>query len=159
MAVCRISNRSNTIRYTHTNLIANDWKALSRFYQAVFNCKPVKPERNLSGVWLEKLTGIADVKIVGEHLEMPGYDQSPPTLEIFSYSTDNPADKQINTCGFAHIAFEVDDVQQTTERVISAGGSLLGEIVSNDYGSLGIGTFVYVKDPEGNLIELQSWKR
>jgi len=36
-------------RYVHTNLIAWDWKRLAAFYQDVFGCVPVPPERDLSG--------------------------------------------------------------------------------------------------------------
>lgn len=28
--------------YAHTNLIAEDWQALARFYQQVFGCVPVR---------------------------------------------------------------------------------------------------------------------
>ena len=28
-------------RYGHTNLVANDWRALAKFYQEVFGCVPV----------------------------------------------------------------------------------------------------------------------
>ena len=44
-------------RYGHTNLIANDWKALSRFYQEQFGCTPVPPERDFKGKDLERGTG------------------------------------------------------------------------------------------------------
>jgi len=37
-------------KYTHTNLIAKDWKRLLAFYQEVFGCIPVLPERDLSGI-------------------------------------------------------------------------------------------------------------
>ena len=33
-------------RYGHTNLIASDWRALSRFYQELFGCTPVPPVRD-----------------------------------------------------------------------------------------------------------------
>ena len=36
-------------RYGHTNLIANDWRALSRFYQEQFGATPVPPERDFKG--------------------------------------------------------------------------------------------------------------
>lgn len=36
-------------KYVHTNLIANDWRALSDFYQQLFGCVPVPPERDFRG--------------------------------------------------------------------------------------------------------------
>ena len=147
------------MRYVHTNLIAKDWRSLSNFYQKVFGCKPIGHQRDLSGKWIDDITGIENTHIVGEHLVLPGYEEGGPTLEIFSY--DNPVDteKQINAYGFSHIAFEVQSVEDIVGIVVKEGGSVLGKIVSKDYGGMGIGTFVYVKDIEGNIIELQSWKK
>jgi hypothetical protein len=36
-------------KYVHTNLIAEDWRALAGFYQEVFGCIPVPPERDFQG--------------------------------------------------------------------------------------------------------------
>ena len=147
------------MRYVHTNLIAKDWRSLSNFYQKVFGCKPIGPQRDLSGKWIEDITGIKNAHIVGEHLLFPGYKEGGPTLEIFSYGNSQNAEKQVNSQGFSHIAFEVEDVENTVDLLIKEGGSVLGKTISKDYGAMGIGTFVYVKDIEGNIIELQSWKR
>jgi len=147
------------LRYVHTNLIANDWRSLSNFYQKVFGCKPIGHQRDLSGKWIEDMTGIENAHITGEHLMLPGYEEGGPTLEIFSYDNSAGNEKQINAYGFSHIAFEVQSVENTVDLVIKEGGSMLGKIVSKDYGKMGIGTFVYVKDIEGNIIELQSWKK
>lgn len=149
-----------SIRYAHTNIIAQDWQKVSQFYQHVFGCKPVPPGRNLAGEWLDKLTQVENAHIVGEHLALPGYEESRPTLEIFSYNvmdTQNP--KVINGVGLAHLAFEVDDVRDMLRRVIEAGGGQVGELVRVEYPNHVIATFVYAKDVEGNIIELQSWGR
>lgn len=62
---------SQQIKYVHTNLIAGDWKKLAEFYIHVFGCKPVYPERHLSGEWIENLTKINDVEMNGIHLQLP----------------------------------------------------------------------------------------
>ena len=59
------------LRYAHTNLIAKDWRSLSNFYQKVFGCKPIGHQRDLSGKWIEDITGIKNAHIVGEHLVLP----------------------------------------------------------------------------------------
>lgn len=146
-------------RYIHTNLIANDWKRLSAFYQKVFGCYPVPPERDLSGEWLEKLTGQTGVRIRGEHLCVPGYANELPTLEIFSYETIQNTEKALNSAGFSHIAFEVDSVPETLAVILREGGSAVGDVVSREYSGRGVATFVYARDIEGNIIELQSWQR
>ena len=148
-----------SIKYVHTNIIAKDWEKVSLFYQRVFGCKPIG-HRDLSGDWIDRLTGIDNVHIVGEHLTLPGYDENLPTLEIFSYnSTDENNPKLINGVGLAHLAFEVNDVEAVLQKVKQEGGEQLGELVKVEYPNSVIATIVYAKDIEGNILELQNWKK
>lgn len=148
------------MKYVHTNIIARDWKKLSRFYQNVFGCRPVPPQRDLSGEWLDRLTGITNAHVEGEHLALPGYGENLLTLEIFSYDSMNAENpKAINDIGLGHLAFEVDDVALVLEKVIREGGGQVGELVKTEYSNHVTATFVYAKDPEGNIIELQSWEK
>jgi predicted enzyme related to lactoylglutathione lyase len=126
----------------------------------VFGCKPVYPERDLRGDWIDKLTDIKDVKVRGMHLSLPGYENG-PTLEIFQYDSGHLSSELplINMQGFAHIAFHVDDVHEVLKRLLNHGGSLFGEVVQMEYPELGLLTVVYARDPEGNFIELQNWKK
>ena len=145
--------------YKHTNIVARDWRNLSAFYEKVFGCEPVPPERNLSGEWLDKGTGVANAAFSGIHLRLPGWGDGGPTLEIYQYTQNRhklPA--AANREGFAHIAFEVADVRAAADSVLCNGGSCIGEIASTVVEGVGSLTFVYVADPEGNIIELQSWK-
>ncbi len=144
-------------KYRHTNLIAKDWKALAGFYQKLFGCLPVPPERDLSGPHLEAGTGVPGARIRGMHLRLPGYGEQGPSLEIFSY--DNPENRQktaVNRPGFGHIAFAVDDVAAAREAVLQAGGDMIGEIVTLEIADGRKITWCYVTDPEGNIIELQT---
>ena len=146
--------------YAHTNLIARDWKRLAAFYQQVFGCVPVLPERDLTGEWLDKATGIDQAHLRGIHLRLPGYGEAGPTLEIFQYDSmpERPAVKP-NTPGFAHIAFAVEDVATTAQSIYALGGSAVGELTVHEVPGVGWLTFQYVADPEGNIIEIQNWKK
>ncbi len=147
-------------RFVHTSIIAQDWKKLARFYEQVFGCTPVPPERRLSGQWLEDGTGVPGAVIEGMHLRLPGLGEQGPTLEIFQYHRQlEPQETAINRPGFAHIAFAVDDVKAAREAVIKAGGGVVGEVVTATISGAGEITFVYMTDPEGNVIELQQWSR
>ncbi len=147
-------------KFVHTNLIAQDWKNLVRFYERVFGCRPVLPERHLSGQWLQDATGIPGAKIEGVHLRLPGCGEQGPTLEIFQYNEQRESQETaVNRPGFGHIAFAVDDVAAARDAVVAAGGGVVGEVVSVDVPSAGTVTFVYATDPEGNVVELQHWSR
>ena len=145
-------------KYAHTNIVAHNWKRLASFYETVFGCIPIPPERDLSGDWLDKVTGIPKSHIRGIHLRLPGYEQSGPTLEIFQYSEmSERGSAHPNTPGFSHIAFAVDDVATTAQRVFDNGGSAVGELTVREVEGIGVLTVRYVADPEGNIIEIQSW--
>lgn len=146
--------------FVHTNLVARDWEKLARFYEEVFGCVRVLPERHLSGQWLEKATKVPGAEIHGVHLSLPGFGSGGPTLEIFQYNRlDCDKGTAVNRQGFAHIAFLVADVEEARNAVFSAGGGAVGDFISRDIPGVGKLTFAYVTDPEGNVLELQKWTR
>jgi catechol 2,3-dioxygenase-like lactoylglutathione lyase family enzyme len=148
-------------RYAHTNIVSKDWKKLSDFYIKVFSCDPVPPERDLSGEWLAKGTSLEEPHLRGQHLRLPGFGDDGPTLEIFQYDQmlDGPAIPSANRIGLGHLAFGVDDVRSTLDLLLANGGDMLGEVVERVIPGVGELTFVYATDPEGNILEIQSWKK
>jgi predicted enzyme related to lactoylglutathione lyase len=147
------------IKFVHTNLIAKDWRNLAEFYINVFGCVPKLPERDLSGPWVDHLTRMEHAHIRGIHLVLPGYDEHGPSLEIFGY--DVPGEQgvlpMVNSSGFRHIAFHVENMEETRSMIIAHGGQAYGEMVKPDIPGVGILTVVYMRDPEGNILELQKW--
>jgi predicted enzyme related to lactoylglutathione lyase len=144
--------------FGHVNVIARDWRALARFYTEVFGCTFVPPERDISGPVLERGTGIAGAALTGVHLRLPGLGEHGPTLEIYQFATmpDEPPSTP-NRPGFRHIAFAVPSVADAREAVLAAGGGTVGEIVTTQTKDGRFVTWTYLSDPEGNMIELQSW--
>jgi catechol 2,3-dioxygenase-like lactoylglutathione lyase family enzyme len=148
------------IRYAHTNLIARDWKRLADFYQRLFDCLPVSSERDHKGEKFEALTARRAARARGRHLRLPGHGENGPTLEIFEYEHgEELLRSEIARPGFAHIAFEVPDVAKKRDEVLAAGGRDYGQIVTLDIAGAGRLTLCYMCDPEGNIIELQTWHR
>jgi predicted enzyme related to lactoylglutathione lyase len=145
-------------RYTHTNLVARDWRKLAAYYEHVFGCLPVPPERDLKGEGLERGSGVKGARIRGIHLCLPGHGSGGPTLEIFEYARTAESPTPLpNRPGWGHIAFQVEDVAAARDAVLAEGGSPLGEVVSFEIPGAGRITWTYARDPEGNIIELQSW--
>ena len=144
------------MRYLHTNLIARDWQRLASFYERVFGCVRVLPERHLSSESMERGSGVAGARIDGVHLRLPGLGAEGPTLEVFQYSRSVDAPAPVpNRVGFGHIAFEVDDVAAMRDAVVAAGGATVGTVESMLIPGAGRITWTYTRDPEGNIIELQ----
>ena len=154
------SGGGQSVRYAHTNLVARDWRRLGAFYEQALGCVRLDPERDLSGDWLSRGTGVPGARIVGAHYRMPGGGPSGPTLwptlEIIQY--DPPVEvppPPANRVGFGHIAFAVPDVEQARAVVLAAGGRELGTTETVPIAGAGRITWSYVRDPEGNIIELQ----
>lgn len=147
------------MRYAHTSIVSHNWTALADFYVKAFDCKIIPPIRNQSGQWLERGTGVENAKLEGAHLLLPGHGASGPTLEIYQYEEiKDQSDISPNQRGFTHIAFEVESVEETLRNMEQNGGNSFGQITKKEVPGVGEITFVYTRDPEGNLIELQSWK-
>ena len=146
-------------RFAHVNVVAQDWRRLAAFYETVFGCRPVPPERDQAGEWLDRAIDVAGAHLRGVHLLLPGGGDSGPTLEVYQYDvmTERP-DIRANTPGFSHVAFAVDDVTETAAAVLAEGGSAIGDLTEREIAGAGRLTFQYVADPEGNIIELQRWE-
>jgi predicted enzyme related to lactoylglutathione lyase len=148
------------MRFAHTNIAAKNWKLLSEFYIKVFDCKIKPPERKLSGAWLDRAIGLQNAALEGVHLILPGHGDNGPTLEIFSYQKRHDSKPiMANYVGLTHIAFEVHDVDQTLDEAIKNGGQLLGQVTEKTVDGVGELKFVYFRDPEGNIVEIQSWRK
>jgi catechol 2,3-dioxygenase-like lactoylglutathione lyase family enzyme len=145
-------------RFGHVNVIARDWRALVAFYESVFGCVPVPPERDYRGEIVERGTAVPRAAFRGVHLRLPGHGPDGPTLEIYTYHEHAASAPPVaNRLGWGHVAFMVDDVAEASAAVLEAGGSQVGEIVTTQIADGRRVTWCYMADPEGNLVELQSW--
>lgn len=145
-------------RFGHVNVIATDWRRLADFYGRVFGMEIVPPLRDYRGADLESGTGVAGAAFRGAHLRLPGLGADGPTLEIYQYeSGPDRLSTAANRPGYQHVAFAVPDVPTAREAVLAAGGGKVGAIVTSTTADRRRVTWTYVTDPEGNIIELQSW--
>ncbi len=146
------------VRFAHTNIVARDWRRLARFYQEVFDCRRVPPERDYRGPTIGEIAGVGAERLTGVHLRVPGHGDDGPTLELFQYEPEGElVTIRANTPGFSHIAFAVDDVRAMAERVFEHGGRPVGVYREIDIAGAGRLAVWYVADPEGNIVELQAW--
>lgn len=151
---------SLVIKYVHTNIVAKNWEKLAEFYIKVFDCKIVPPIRNYKCKDLDSAVKIKDVLLKGVHLKLPGYTETGPTLEIYSYKpSESKQNRKVNTPGITHLAFEVSDVHKAYKKVIQNGGKKIGKIITLTRLDGKKVTWCYIKDPEGNMIELQKWHK
>lgn len=80
-----------------------------------------------------------------------------PGLEVFEISGKQREAAGLADFGLNHVSFYCDDINESLERLVAAGGTALSEVHGNSRyeDSEGNGS-VYVKAPWGMLIELQT---
>ncbi len=151
--------RIDGARFGHVNVTSRDWRRLADFYGDVFGMEQVGPERDISGADLDRATGLVGAHLRGAHLRLPGGGDDGPTLEIFTYDTMAPdaGTPTPDRAGWGHIALMVPDVTAAREAVVTAGGAILGDAVTMATKDGRRLTWCYVTDPDGNIIELQTW--
>lgn len=141
------------MKLLHVSLTARDADALSKFYREALGLVDRRPPKRLSGENVSRGNGLPNSDIYTIWLHFP--DNQGPFLEIMEYNEvverHTPA---VNELGYAHIAFEVRDLQASIDKVLRSGGSLQGGVTN-------FGTdekphlILYVRDPEGNSLELE----
>jgi glyoxylase I family protein len=87
-------------------------------------------------------------QIVGEH----GVDVR--TAQI-AFGGEGPRiELRTADVGFSHVCVACDDVDGLLERLVAAGGEAVSEPISVDTGVNAGGRGVYVRDPDGHVLEL-----
>ena len=101
--------------------------------------------------FIEQVVGVEGADIEVAYLQAPGH-----RLELIEYL--GPADRgrvESRPCdaGFAHIAFDVDDIHQAIAAVRAAGSEPMGEPIVVNAGPNKGGLVVYTRDPDGITVE------
>jgi catechol 2,3-dioxygenase-like lactoylglutathione lyase family enzyme len=108
--------------------------------------------------YTRSLVGFPEARLRVAQFQIRG--QEPPAsghvLELIEYlePPGPPADLQRNRLGAAHLAFAVEDIHSSLERVVSYGASPLNPPVEISAGINRGGWAVYFYDPDGVNLEL-----
>lgn len=122
----------------HTALTVSNLDRSQKFYEAVFDFKPVsegeRPEMGLKFVVLKDSHG--------GHLELLAFDDTKPQ--------DQEAAEDFNTIGIKHLAFWVEDMDEIYQKAIDHGASVFWPIKEGVH----IKRIAILRDPDGIMIEL-----
>ncbi len=141
------------MRLTHVSLTARDADSLAQFYRDAFGLVDRRPPKQLTGEAVERGNGLPGADIRSIWL---CFSESPrPFLEILGYRPAEQSDpRAVNAPGWGHIALEVADLRATIDAVLRLSGSLQGKITTLGGPEHAV-EIVYIRDPEGNVIELE----
>lgn len=136
----------------HTGLTVTDLDASLRFWRDGLGMREVMSQEKQGG-YLEAIVREPGAHVRMVHLEFPG---SGSRIELFQYLepagghvSGRPAD-----VGFSHVCVACSDVDGLLARLVEAGGTPLSAPVDVDTGANRGGRCVYVRDPDGHVVEL-----
>lgn len=136
--------------------LADDLEALATFYEEALGCVTVVPVLDIADEAVARAAGVPGAHMRLTILRLPGRGDHGPVLELYSVSGGERAEGWHYQPGQGQLALEVDDLETSVGRVIAAGGDNLGEVVQWESPSGTVARFVYLRDPEGNIIDLWS---
>lgn len=134
----------------HTSFTVTDMEASLAFWTGPLGFRLVT-----RGPWesdaLGRVVGVPGVKMDIAILE--GYGHG---IELIACSAPKAEtlDVQPHKPLASHLAFEVDDIKETTAVLLDAGASLQGKIEYLDDDPSDAGWAIYLRDPNGIIIEL-----
>jgi catechol 2,3-dioxygenase-like lactoylglutathione lyase family enzyme len=136
----------------HTGLTVADLDRSLHFWRDAMGME-VLFQQEKAGGYLEAVVGEPGAHVRMAHLAFGGEG---PRIELFQYLAprggqhlSRPAD-----LGFAHVCVACDDLDERLDRLVAAGGRPFSKPVEIDTGVNKGGRDVYLRDPDGHVVEL-----
>jgi len=140
---------SDTI-YDHTGFITQDMDRTIAFWTGVMGFE-AQPGVTRSDPWVESFTGIPGASLSIVHLF--GYGAHLEFIE-FTKSARTPESLPINMPATGHVCFKVSNIETVHNAIIAAGGSGAGNITTITEGAIAGSKGLYMRDPNGVVIEI-----
>ena len=142
---------TGVISTNHTSFTVSDLDRSIAFFRDVlgFSATPKLPR---SKSVIQSITGVRESDVMIAYLQGPGH-----TLELIEYLA--PSDRtevRPRPCdvGFAHIAFDVEDIDEIVTLASEHNVFPVGQITTVDQGPNQGGKAVYLRDSDGITVEL-----
>jgi catechol 2,3-dioxygenase-like lactoylglutathione lyase family enzyme len=136
-------------RIDHVGIVVDDMAAAIVFFVELGMVE--RGDGSVGGESVDRIVGLDGVDCDFAMLKTPDGNGGIELIEFRSPPSPAVDPRQpANVPGLRHLCFEVDDIEDTVERLRGQGGELLGEIV--DFGN--VYRLGYLRGPAGVIIEL-----
>jgi catechol 2,3-dioxygenase-like lactoylglutathione lyase family enzyme len=135
----------------HTGITVSDLDRSIHFYRDVLGL-PVSEPVHCTGEMFEKVTGVPGAEIDISFVRAPGH-----VIELLCFrKPDDQVRSSLRSCdpGFWHLALKVSDLERVVAAVGRAGFQALSAVQGVREGPLNGLQVVYVRDPDGVVLEL-----
>ena len=137
-------------RFDHVGITVADLDLVQDFFVGL-GLEPVGPRGFVEGAFIDTVIGIPGSRTEIVMLQAP---DGGATIELSSFVTPDPEpgapDAKATVLGLRSVAFEVDDLRATVERLAADGYGLDGGIGEYE----GVWLMAYVRGPEGIIVAL-----
>jgi len=131
--------------YNHTGQVVTDLERSKRFYQEVLGFKfwyEIHPQDELTS----KLSSLQPpLGLTCSYLVLEGF-----VVELMRYSAPGAEapyrPRTMNEPGLTHLSISVEDIHATADKAVEYGGEIIED------SDIGLGLFI--RDPDGQLLEL-----
>jgi catechol 2,3-dioxygenase-like lactoylglutathione lyase family enzyme len=136
-------------RMDHVGIVVDDMAAAVAFFVELG--MEARGEGSVEGESVDRIVGLDGVDCDFAMLKTPDGRGGIELIEFRSPPSPG-ADPRVaaNVAGLRHLCFEIDDIEDTVERLRGHGGELLREIV--DFGN--VYRLGYLRGPAGVIVEL-----
>lgn len=141
-------------KFRHIALIVKDMNSIIEFYVNTFGCI-VKRDFEINSEEFQKGIGIENASARCVHLVIP---DSEVEIELFQFYKPHNSEirkQEINDSGIRHFAIVIENMKDAIVELKSKGILIHSDPIRFEKPKEIKGfCFVYIKDPEGNIIEL-----
>jgi len=136
----------------HTGYTVSDLDRSVAFYRDLLGCEVVAMQEKQGG-YLAAIVGYPDAHVRMAHLRVPGDGH---VVELFQYLAPRggAVETEPKHHGVSHLCFLTDDLLGVYGRLLAAGVEFVSPPVAVDTGINTGGYGLYLRDPDGILVEL-----
>jgi lactoylglutathione lyase len=146
------STRECGLALHHTGMTVRDLGVSLRFWRDALGLAPVL-EQETRAAYLGAVVGEpgAAARVVQLEVTPAG-----PRIELYQYLSPRGGRHAARAAdvGFAHVCLRCDRLDPVLGELERAGGEVVGDLVTMDAGANRGGRCVYVRDPDGHVLEL-----
>jgi catechol 2,3-dioxygenase-like lactoylglutathione lyase family enzyme len=139
----------------HINIVVKELEAAKTFFRLLGFQEGDSSE--LKGEWISSVVGLENVNAVYQAMHLPGSSVQVELIEYRNPPADSePGISKANRLGYRHLAFSVDNLEQTMQDLRKHNIRFLSEMqVYEKRGK----KLVYFYGPDGILLELSEYPR